>query len=91
MGKQVQIAKSWGRGTQPVNPGTYLVSDESRTNLRMIQATRLGNTVRSFDMDGKPVEENVNLFHYGPLPGIERSIAAVERRAESPVATPAAS
>lgn len=84
MQKQVQITKSWGRGTQPTHPGTYLTTGENFSDPIMVEAVQVGGTIKVFRCsDGSDVREDAARFNYGPLPSIERSISAVERRAEA--------
>lgn len=88
MAKQNVVAKSWATGTQPTRKGTYIVADADRTNPRFVTAVECGTTIRVFDMKGDPVEQNEAMFHYGPIPGIERSIAAVQRHLNEAAAEP---
>ena len=46
-----------------------------------MDAVTVGNTVKVFNMDGTEVRQDMNLRHFGPLPGIDRSIAAQARSA----------
>lgn len=90
MNPKTQIAKSWGNGTQPANAGTYLTAGENFSDPIMVEAIQVGGTVKVFRCsDATEVRQDAARFHYGPLPGISRSIAAKARRATDPAETPA--
>lgn len=82
MAKQVQITKAWGVGSIPATKGSYIVCGPDRSGVRFIDAVPVGNGIKAFYMDGTEVRQDNALRHFGPLPGIERSIAAQARSAE---------
>lgn len=82
---QKQITKAWGEGSIPATKGTYLLIDnpEARQG-RLVTAVVVGpGIVKVFDGENE-VRQDANARHFGPLPGVERSLAAQERHAATP-------
>jgi hypothetical protein len=73
-----QITKAWGEGL-PTRPGRWLVCNADETNARILRAVETEpGTVAVFE-GGQMLRNDANLRHFGPLPGIERSIKAQSR------------
>lgn len=85
MAKQIQITKAWGEGSIPENRGRYVLCNADYSNPRFIDAVVVGTGLKVFNMDGSDVPQDDNARHFGPLPGIGRSISAQARRASEPV------
>ena len=79
MVKQIQVTKAWGEGSLPSNKGRYILAGADYSAPRFIDAVKVGNGVKVFNMDGTEVRQDATLRHFGPIPGIDRSIAAQAR------------
>lgn len=76
---KTQITKAWGMGL-PTRPGRYLLCNADYGNARIRNAVETEpGTVAVFE-NGQPITLTPDLRHFGPLPSIERSISAQERK-----------
>lgn len=77
--KQVQTTRTWSLGCVPETRGRFIVCGENYENPRWIDSIMVGNGLKAFEMDGTAVRQDAALRHYGPFPGIARSISAQDK------------
>jgi hypothetical protein len=78
--KTTQQTKTWGMGL-PTRTGRYVFCNADYGNARILNAVETEpGTIAVFER-GQPIAVDANLRHFGPIPGIQRSLDASARKA----------
>lgn len=83
--KQVQASRSFGIGL-PQEEGNFFIGDrvgeDGMENIRLARTIALpGNVFQTYAGGSSPVTATDKTVHYGPVPGIARSMSAKARSA----------